>query len=51
MKKQSDASFQELHIPANEYRYVKVRFAPQALQRYSAIFEATVPEGKECFER
>ena len=83
---------QELHIPPHEYRYVKVRFTPQAgihmrslssllridapatscdfaaynchrvqqvgdsssprlaasqgLQRYSAIFEATVPEGK-----
>lgn len=42
-----ELSSKELHIPAHEYRYIKVRFSPQALQRYSAIFEATVPEGKD----
>ncbi|CAE7232354.1 Hydin [Symbiodinium sp. CCMP2456] len=42
-----ELSNQELHIPPHEYRYVKVRFTPQGLQRYSAIFEATVPEGKD----
>ncbi|CAJ1447961.1 unnamed protein product [Effrenium voratum] len=42
-----ELSTKDLHIPAHEYRYVKVRFAPQALQRYSAMFEAAVPEGKD----
>ncbi|CAK8990089.1 unnamed protein product [Durusdinium trenchii] len=42
-----ELSSKELHIPPHEYRYIKVRFTPQALQRYSAIFEATVPEGKD----
>ncbi|CAE7771407.1 Hydin [Symbiodinium pilosum] len=42
-----ELSNQELHIPPHEYRYVKVRFTPQGLQRYAAIFEATVPEGKD----
>merc|ERR1719446_1886185 len=42
-----ELSTDQLHIPPHEYRYVKVRFRPPSLQTYSAIFEASVPEGKD----
>jgi hydrocephalus-inducing protein len=42
-----ELSTDHLHIPAHEYRYIKVRFRPPSLQTYSASFEATVPDGKD----
>mmetsp|Transcript_3107 Transcript_3107/g.11897 ORF Transcript_3107/g.11897 Transcript_3107/m.11897 type:complete len:4490 (-) Transcript_3107:1724-15193(-) len=42
-----DVQPKKLFIPPHEHRYVKVYFSPQALQSYSAIFEANVVDGND----
>ncbi|CAK0825377.1 unnamed protein product [Prorocentrum cordatum] len=42
-----DLSTNELHIPPHEYRYIKVRFRPTALQSFVGNFKAEVVDGRD----